>query len=267
MLIDFHTHCFPDKLSKRAIATLQDAGGNMEAYTDGTVGGLRSLMKETGVDVSVVLNIATNPHQMTSVNDFAASINNEKDIFSFGSVYPLSPDAIYELERIKSLGLKGVKFHPEYQGFEADDPRVFPVYKKASALGLISVFHSGVDYGFAPPYKAMPKAMAKAISVFDSPVIAAHWGGVNAGEGVLEHLCGENVWFDLSFGYCMMPKYFAEKIIEKHGTDKLLFGTDAPWHKADMEMRLISSLGLLENDLEKIRWKNAAGLLGIEGGK
>lgn len=236
----------------------------MEAYSDGSLAGLRKTMKDTGVDISVVLNIATNAHQMRSVNDFAASINNEEDIFAFGSVFPFAPDAIDELERIKALGLKGVKFHPEYQGFEVDDPRVFPIYKKASSLGLISVFHAGVDYGFAPPYKAMPKAMAKAASAFDSPVIAAHWGGVNAGDEVLKYLCTENLWFDLSFGYCMMPKYYAQKIIEKHTPDKLLFGTDCPWHRADMEMRLISSLGLSDDDFDKITWKNACALLGIE---
>ena len=263
MLIDFHTHCFPDKLFERAVATLQEKSGNIMTYSDGSLAGLRKTMKETGVDVSVVLNIATNERQMKSVNDFASSINNEKDIFAFGSVFPFAPDVMDELERIKDLGLKGVKFHPEYQGFEADDPRVFPVYKKVSALGLISVFHAGVDYGFSPPYKAMPKAMAKAASVFDSPVIAAHWGGVNAGDGVIEYLCGENLYFDLSFGYCMMPKHYAQKIAEKHTPDKLLFGTDCPWHRADLEMRLITSLGLSDEEMDKITYKNAQKLLGI----
>ena len=53
---------------------------------------------------------------MINVNDFAAAINNSKDIVAFGSVYPHSEDAFDELDRIKSLGLKGVKLHPDYQG-------------------------------------------------------------------------------------------------------------------------------------------------------
>ena len=220
-------------------------------------------MKKHSVNKSVVLNIATNAHQQTSVNDFASSINNNYTIFSFGSVFPFAEDALYELERIKALGLKGVKLHPDYQGFSVDDERLIPIYKKISSLGLITVFHAGLDYGFAPPYGATPDKMLKALKHFDTPVIAAHWGGVNCGEAVLKHLCGKDIYFDTSFGYSMMPKYYAEKILEKHGTDNILFGTDTPWHTAEMELRLLNTLGLKEKEIEKITHKNAEKLLGI----
>ena len=61
----------------------------------------------------------------------------------------------------------------------------------------------------------------------------------------------------------MMPKYYAEKILEKHGTDKILFGTDSPWHNAEVENRLLSTLNLSKEDMEKITHKNAEKLLGI----
>ena len=157
----------------------------------------------------------------------------------------------------------GVKFHPEYQGFEADAPYMKAIYRKVSQLGLIAVFHAGVDYGFSPPYKAMPQAMAKVIDWFDTPVVAAHWGGINCNQDVIDYLCGHDVYFDLSFGYCMMPKYYAEAIAEKHGTDKLLFGTDSPWHSAELEMRLIKSLGFSDDDMAKITHLNAMKLLNI----
>ncbi len=263
MLIDFHTHCFPDALAEKAVEKLSFLSGGLKPHTCGTVSGLKNRMEKDNVNVSVVLNIATNAHQQQKVNEFAASINNEKDIFSFGSVFPNSPDALYELERIKALGLKGVKLHPDYQGFSVDDEKLVPIYRKISALGLITVFHAGFDYGFAPPYGATPEKMAKALKYFNSPVIAAHWGGVNCGEAVLKHLCGKDIYFDTSFGYSMMPKYYAEKIIEKHGTDKMLFGTDTPWHTANMELRLLNSLGLNEVDMDKITHENAKKLLCI----
>lgn len=264
MLIDFHTHCFPDNLCERAMRKLIYASGNIMTHTDGSLFGLKSYMNKNGVDVSVVLNIATNPRQQKNVNDFAASINNKKDIFSFGSVHPDSPDIYEELERIRDLGMKGVKFHPDYQNFESDDPKMKPIYKKISQLGLITVFHAGFDYGFPPPYKNMPKAMARAASWFDSPVVAAHWGGLNCNEDVLRYLCGENLYLDLSFGYCSMPKAYASMIIQKHGTDKLLFATDTPWHSVDMEMRLLSCLELSEDEMNRITHLNACSLLGIE---
>lgn len=261
MLIDFHTHCFPNKISKMAIEKLSFSSGGLIPNTDGTLLSLRALMKEQGVDKSVVLSIATNAGQQTRVNDFAASINNCSDIFAFGSVFPHSGNIIEELERIKALGLRGVKFHPDYQGFYVDDIKMKPVYKKISELSLITIFHAGADLGFAPPYGATPERMARALQWFSSPVIAAHWGGVNSAKDVIKFLCGKDVYLDTSFGYGTMPKFYAEEIIKKHGADKVLFGTDAPWHTPEMEMSLLNSLKLSSLDMEKITHKNAERLL------
>lgn len=264
MLIDFHTHCFPPKIAGKAIEKLAHASGGFIPNTDGTVDSLRARMREDGIAASVVLSIATNAHQQRAVNDFAISIDNKQDIFAFGSVYPYSEDAFSELERIKEAGLLGVKLHPDYQGFAVDDTRWKPLYRKISELGLITVFHAGLDYGFPPPYNAMPRAMRQAAEWFQTPVVAAHWGGINCGDGVLEYLCGaENVYFDCSFGYSMMPRYYAEKILEKHGVDRMLFGTDSPWRTAEQEMRLLDNLGLSAEDMEKITHKNAEKLLKI----
>ncbi len=262
MLIDFHTHCFPDKIAQKAVEKLSFVSGGMKPNTDGSLDGLKGSMQEGGVDISVVLNIATNAHQQTSVNDFAASINGD-NIISFGSVFPFADDVFLQLERLKELGLKGVKLHPDYQGFEVNDPRLKPLYKKIGELGLITVFHAGLDYGFAPPYGATPDKMGEALEWFSSPVVAAHWGGLGCGEGVLEHLCGKPIYFDTSFGYGQMPRYYAQKIIERHGTDKILFGTDTPWHTPEMELRLLNNLGLSESELDKITHQNAQKLLGI----
>ena len=264
MVIDFHTHCFPNHLAPMAIDRLSRVGGGLMPYTDGTLDGLRQRMAKDGVDVSVVLNIATNAKQQKNVNDFAFAINNERDIFSFGSVYPGAEDAFDELERIKEMGLKGVKFHPEYQQFAVDDPRWRPLYRKISDLGLITVFHSGMDYGFPPPYGCMPEGLASVLDCFETPVVAAHWGGLQYGEDVLRHLCGRNVYLDTSFGYGRLSKYHAEKILETHGIDRLLFATDTPWHNAELEWRLLGTLGLSDADIQKLSCDNAKRLLGLE---
>ncbi len=262
MLIDFHNHAFPEKIASKALEKLSFASGGMIPNTNGTVESLKNLMNSQGVDKAVVLSIATNATQQKSVNDFAAKIN-VGNIISFGSVYPNSDDWSEELDRIKALGLKGVKLHPDYQGFNADDEKMIPIYKKISALGLITVFHAGYDYGFPPPYGATPEKMERALKHFDSPVVAAHWGGLDCGEEVLKKLCGKDIYFDTSFGYANMPKYYAQKIIEAHSADKILFGTDCPWHTAKMELQLLNSLNLSDDETEKITHKNAEKLLGI----
>lgn len=263
MLIDFHTHCFPDKLAPHAVGLLKDAAGGIKAYNEATVSSLKETMKNEKVNICVVLNIATNEKQQKNVNDFAAEINKEKEFEAFGSVWPDEKCALDELERIKSMGMKGIKFHPEYQNFFVDDEKMKPIYKKISQLGLITVFHAGEDFGYAAPYHCTPKRLCNALKWFDSPVVAAHWGGLNMSEEVIKYLCGRDLYFDISFGYSHIPRPAAEKILEKHGTDKILFGTDSPWQKAEHEMRLLSALELSDDDYNNIKYKNAVKLLNL----
>ena len=264
MLIDFHTHAFPDTIAAKAIDKLSYVAGGLVPQGRGTVSSLKYEMGKDSVDISVVLSIATNPTQQRNVNDFAKEINDEKSFFAFGSVHPDADDVFDELERIKDMGLKGVKFHPEYQKFYVNDVKMKPIYKKISSLGLITVFHAGYDYGYAPPYHCMPDNLLVALSWFDSPVIAAHWGGVNCGAEVIKKLCGQDVWFDLSFGYGTIPKAIAQEIVDKHTPERLIFASDMPWHRPSWEKRLIDTLDISQSDRDKIYYKNALKLLNIK---
>lgn len=264
MRIDFHTHAFPDVLASRAIPTLAHTGGGLISYTDGTVSGLLQNMDKCGVSHAVLLNIAVKPGQQSHVNDFAASAVSDR-IFPFGSIHPDDPDALNELERIKSLGLKGVKLHPEYQGFYADDPKLIPIYRKIASLGLITVFHAGHDIGYMPPPKTTPERLARILPCFDgAPVVAAHMGGYMQWEAVIEKLCGLDIYLDTSYTFGRILKPQAQKIVDLHTPDRILFGTDLPWNEAVTECRLIESLDLTQSEKNRIFYKNAAKLLDID---
>ena len=75
MLIDFHTHAFPDRIAKNAIEKLAFCAGGLYPQTDGTLSSLKEQMNVDGVDISVVQSIATNPGQQTKVNNFADTGN------------------------------------------------------------------------------------------------------------------------------------------------------------------------------------------------
>ena len=261
MLIDFHAHAFPDKIAAAAVGKLAFAAGGLQPQTDGSPASLKAQMQADGVDISVVHSIATKPSQQTNVNNFAIELNKDPAIVAFGSVHPDAPDALEELERIAAAGLKGIKFHPEYQHFYVNDEKMKPIYRKISQLGLITLFHAGMDYGMPPPYHCMPEQLAQALYWFDSPVVAAHWGGLGCGEAVLEKLCGKDVWFDLSFGYGVMAKCTAQAIVDKHTPDRLLFASDMPWHRPSWEKRLLDTLDISQADREKIFSGNARKLL------
>ena len=262
MIIDFHTHAFPEKIAEMAMEKLSFASGGLMPQTDGTVKDLLQVMKRDGVAKSVLLGIATNEKQQTAVNDFVKSQERE-EIIPFGSVYPWAEDALEELERIKCMGMKGVKFHPEYQHFFVDDEKMKPIYKKASQLGLIILFHAGEDMGYPPPYHATPERLRKVAKWIDTPMVCAHWGSANMGEDVLKYLCDIPVYFDTAFGYAAMPKDRAQRILDKKGAEWILFGSDCPWHAPNWDIGMIETLDLSENDKEKIYYKNAEKLLSL----
>jgi predicted TIM-barrel fold metal-dependent hydrolase len=265
MTIDFHTHAFPDHLAQRAMKILIEASGNIPAYTDGTIGGTENKMRACGVDKFVVLNIATNAKQQTNVNNFAIN-NNGKNCIMFGSVYPFAPDALSELDRIKAAGLKGVKMHSEYQDFFADDERVFPIYDKIRELGLILVFHGGTDIGYLnSPVKCSPQAVRKVADNFKGlKLVTAHLGGFRETESTLKLLCGRDIYLDTSVADVFFTRENAEKLINAHGEDYLIFGSDCPWGDPGKAIKFIDSLKIASSKKEAIFYKNAEFLLNIQ---
>lgn len=47
MIIDFHTHVFPDKVAAKALPKLAAGSGGMEPVYDATVDGLESFLVKT----------------------------------------------------------------------------------------------------------------------------------------------------------------------------------------------------------------------------
>ena len=261
MIIDFHAHAFPEKIAARALDTLSNNSGNLKPFTDGTKSGLVAHLDTASVDKAVVLNIATSEKQQSNVNDFAASINSDR-LVSFGSVFPLADSAVEELYRIKELGLKGIKLHPEYQDFFVDDDKVLKVYETADKLGLITTFHAGLDLGFEPPYHCTPQRLANILHVFKSGlVVAAHFGGFAMWDDVETHLVGKNIYFDTAFCFSRMSHMQAIRILKNHGSDKILFGSDIPWSASDLEMRFVDSFNLNDDEKAMILGGNAKKLL------
>ena len=261
MLIDFHTHAFPDKIAERAILTLSQKA-KIPYYTIGTVEDTDKKMKEWGVDLRVMLSIATNPAQQTNVNNFAIEVNKKDSVCAFGSVHPKAQDALSELERIKNAGLLGVKFHPEYQDFYIDDESLFPIYQRCADLDLIVTFHAGKDLGYPDFLHASPERILNLEKHFGgAKFVMAHFGSSMMEAQVLENLAGCSFYFDTAFSVGYISKDMAEKIIKKHTADKILFASDCPWSSSKDTFDFINSLDITSEEKEKIFHKNAEKLL------
>ena len=264
MIIDFHTHCFPEKIAFKAMEQLCIRSGITRPAHNGTVASLADLAKKDGVDYSVVLSIATNPKQQHSVNDYTISLKEIDGIIPFGSVHPDSECALEELERLKENGIKGVKLHPDYQGFFVDEGRMLPIYEKIAELGLITVFHCGFDIGYPDPVHCTAKALASVLDSFkNAPVVAAHLGGLCSANETIEYLAGKNLYLDTAYCSGVMSPAWAKRIVAAHGTDKILLGSDAPWNSPMQDIEFVRCLGLSEEEEKAILGENARKLLSL----
>lgn len=107
--------------------------------------------------MAVVQSVATVPEQVHNINSFIAEqVRLHPDKFiGFGALHPDFPDISGETERIISLGLKGIKLHSDFQKFNIDDLKAFPIYEAAEGR-LPILFHCGDDrYDFSHPRAAV----------------------------------------------------------------------------------------------------------------
>ena len=80
--------------------------------------------------------------------------------------------------RIKALGLKGIKIHPDYQGTFFNDIRYKRIVEKATELGLYITVHAGVDIGMPDPVHCTPNHVLEVLKDTESDhLILAHMGG------------------------------------------------------------------------------------------
>ena len=113
MIIDFHTHIFPEKIAAQTIAKLA-AVVQQEPSTNGCAEDLRSSMYRAGIDVSVILPVVTNIRQFDSICRFASFINetyatvSEQRLISFGGIHPDDPYFRDHLALLKHEGFAGV---------------------------------------------------------------------------------------------------------------------------------------------------------------
>lgn len=268
MIVDFHTHIYPDKIAEKTVSFLLSKINlpDKQAFTEGTAKSLIYSMKESKVDLSVVLPVVTKPSQFESINRFAAEQNNRKELECFGGIHPDNEDVQEKLISIKKSGLKGIKLHPDYQNCFIDDKRYINIIDMCAQIGLKVVIHAGIDVGLpqtvhCTPEKVLTMLREVRAEKYSPFITLAHMGGWMMQEDVKKFLCAKNVFFDT--GYCL-DKYEPSDILEiinLHGTDKILFATDSPWGEPKRYIQILDSLNLSDREKELIFYKNALGLL------
>lgn len=283
MMIDLHTHVFPDAIAPAAMEKLQ-AASHIHPFTDGTAAMLRASMAKAGIGRSVVLPVATSPRQVPHINDAALRLHAsaaETGVDSFGGLHPRYDKPEEEMDRLLAAGIRGIKVHPPYQGADLDDPAFLRILRGAAERDLAVLTHAGLDVGLPGARQATPEKILRALEKTPGvTLILAHMGGWRCWEEAERLLSRCPVYLDTSFalgamtpngdGYyqseaelqMLSPGAFAD-IARSFGADRVLFGTDSPWSDQAACRAAVEALPLTAEEKRLILGENAERLLRI----
>lgn len=261
--IDSHCHIYPEKIAAKAVAGTDNFYGG-KSVGAGTVDDLIKSGTQNGIDKFIVQSVATTPKQVASINNFiAAEVEKRPELLvGLGTLHPESEDIKGDVEHLLSLGLKGVKLHPDIQAFPLDDPKCMQIYELCEQNGLTLLLHTGdYRYDYSNPNRLLP-----VLEKFKNlTVIGAHLGGWS----IWDKACDAykdipNFYVDCSSSFNYIKPELARDIIRRYGADKVLFATDYPMWDYKTEIEYFLSLGLDENEIRSILSMNAKKLFNLE---
>ncbi|MBO5746412.1 MAG: amidohydrolase [Clostridia bacterium] len=261
-IVDSHCHIYPDKIAQRAVESIGKFY-DIPMSNGGTVADMVRAEREAGVTHCIVFSVATKVAQVESINNFIASEVEKSNGFmtGLGTLHPDSPDMAADVEHLLSLGLKGVKLHPDIQGFKIDDYRCLKIYELCEKYGIPVLLHTGDNrYDFSNPNRVKPILE----TYTELTVIGAHLGGWSIWDKAVETLgCYKNFYVDCSSSLYAISSQKAAEVICAYGAERTMFATDYPMWSPKTELERFYALGLTKEEQEQILYKTASKLFGL----
>ncbi|MBQ6569702.1 MAG: amidohydrolase family protein [Clostridia bacterium] len=257
-----HCHIYPDKIAQKATEVIGQFYDIPMYHEAGSCLHLINSLKAAGVSQALVCSAATTPAQVCSINNFiAASVEKYPETFiGFGTMHAYFENIGDEIDRMISLGLKGIKLHPDFQKFAIDSPAAMNIYEAAEGR-LPILFHTGDRrYDFSGPDK-----LANVLRRFPGlKVIGAHFAGYSQWDEAVKYLADFDIMVDTSSSLPFLSAEKAKELARIWGIDRMMFGSDFPmWSQSD-ELVRAEVLGITsEEDKEKYYYLNGARLLGL----
>jgi len=200
---------------------------------------------------------------------------NSDIMIPFASIDPgRGADAVREARRlIENYGIRGFKFHPQYQEFFPNDRMAYPLYEVIAEAGLPALFHTGHSGmgtgmpgggGIRLKYGNPMDVDDVAVDFPDMPIILAHPSWPWQDEALSIALHKPQVYIDLS-GWS--PKYFPPQLVQFANTQlkhKILFGSDYPLITPDRWLEDFEKIGIRDEVRPLILKDNAIRLFGLD---
>jgi hypothetical protein len=260
-IYDMHSHIFPHKISEKATESIGKFYDITMYYSIGETERLLAAEQQINTARMLVCSVATTPKQVVSINDFiSGECAQHPEMIGFAAMHGDYEDIPGEVDRIISMGLKGIKLHSDFQKTALDSPASYRIFEAIEGR-LPVLVHMG-DYRHDYSH---PTMLAKVLRDFPKlKVLASHLGGFAAwdeAESVLK--AHENVRYDTSSAVCLMSPERAVRLIQHYGVENCMFGTDFPMWDPKSEAERLLSLGFTFEDYKKMFSENAKAFLGL----
>lgn len=281
LIIDFHTHTFPDSLARRAVLKLSQAA-SLKNYLDGTLLDLKKSMQRSGIHYSVLLPVATKTEHYLSINSIAKEVNATSKydhLISFGSLHPDNANYKEIIDDLADYQVPGIKLQPINQLKSIDDISYLRIIDYAVSMGLYVLIHAGYDISSpGAEFSTVAKLKNVVNTIHSEKIILAHMGGINEWDLVEEWIIGKDVCLDTSFvltplrhicqngnvtfkedGPLPMEQFI--RMVRNHGVNRILFGSDSPWSDQGESLKAILKSPLTEEEKTAILGENAKHIL------
>lgn len=261
MIIDCHMHVWPDHIAD-AMQSQRPSG--MPLRYNGKVSGLLQTMDEAGIDMGLALGVGIKASVVARTNEFIGTVPRDR-LVPMGTVHPDLP-VEENLRYLKDNGIIGVKLHPLFQDLSFEDPRVHEILAALSEEGMPVVAHVGAGGDEAANRRGAPDLLRQiADSMPRLKLIACHYGGYHRLDEAEDHVVGSSVILETSWPPTMaeLDRDRIVALVRRHGTDRVVFGSDWPMADPGAEIASIRDLGLTPEEESGILGNNLANLLDI----
>jgi hypothetical protein len=190
-------------------------------------------------------------------------------VFNFGAIHPDCENYKEIIDDIVSMDLKGIKLHPDYQNTFFSDEKYLRIIDYAANRGLGIIVHAGEDVGLPDTIHCTPDMILELWKhIQPEKLVLAHMGGWRMWDEVEEKIVGLPVYLDTAvvlnrlFPVKLEDEQFV-RMVRKHGTDRILYGTDSPWYDQKQALEDFNNTSLLSREKKMILGENTNRLFNL----
>jgi uncharacterized protein len=279
MIIDCHTHIFPEEVRKgREVFCKRDEGfSSIYKNSKAKMAGAEDLiasMDECGIDRSVICGFPWNQPDLCSFHNqylMEAASRYPGRLIVFVMLLFSSPGwSEKELERAVEGGASGageIAFYCEEMTSQ-DIHSMKPVLAQMEKKGIPLLLHTNETIGHSYPGKGrtpLERFYELILSYPNLPVILGHWGGGLPFYELMPEVAKvmANVYYDTAASPFLYSKKIYGIASEILGVEKIFFGTDFPLISPRRYFKELEESGLTRQDREKILGLNFLRRFGV----